>query len=236
MKTKYLFIWVLLVMLTLLGGCSSPLTPNKTQKDIIQHLRRSTVEMIYPIGEQSLTFCSGVWITPSKFLTARHCVEPDETGSAETATNKNLLKYIPGSIFKYKVYDGEKIFHAVVVAYDPKADLALLSSIEQSPHEFVRLTSEVYDGEDCQIVGHPGGLKYTYFKCSVSNALKTLTPFGEEWKLTQISAPIWRGNSGGGVFNLHGDLIGIVSFMRRDIPLTSYAVHFEQIREFISKN
>jgi S1-C subfamily serine protease len=64
--------------------------------------------------------------------------------------------------------------------------------------------SEVVAGEDIYVIGHPQGLRFSLSKGLVSRA---------DRDTIQISAPVSPGNSGGPVFDEHGNLLGIVVSM-----------------------
>jgi S1-C subfamily serine protease len=92
---------------------------------------------------------------------------------------------------------------ADVIAVAAPLDLALLWVPRHSGHgEFIQHISEPADGEPVFVIGHPEGLKYT---------LSTGLVSGLRDQMIQISAAISPGNSGGPVYDVHGDLIGIVS-------------------------
>ena len=69
-------------------------------------------------------------------------------------------------------------------------------------------------GSFAQAMGHPMGLWFSYSSGDVA-AVRTTTA-GLESPITWIQAtvPISPGNSGGGLFNAQGDLIGIASRAR----------------------
>lgn len=93
--------------------------------------------------------------------------------------------------------------NANVVATAKSLDLALLWVSRHSGRaKFVQPISEAVDGEEVFVIGHPEGLKYT---------LSTGIVSGLRDEAIQISAAISPGNSGGPVYDSHGELIGIVS-------------------------
>lgn len=92
---------------------------------------------------------------------------------------------------------------ANVIATSASLDLALLWVPRHSGQaRFVQPISDVADGEEVFVIGHPEGLKYT---------LSTGIVSGLRDESVQISAAISPGNSGGPVYDAHGELIGIVS-------------------------
>jgi S1-C subfamily serine protease len=92
---------------------------------------------------------------------------------------------------------------ADVIASSVPLDLALLWVPRHSGQgKFIEPISRATDGEPVFVIGHPEGLKYT---------LSTGLVSGLRDEIIQISAAISPGNSGGPVYDDHGDLIGIVS-------------------------
>jgi serine protease Do len=92
---------------------------------------------------------------------------------------------------------------ADVVAIADNLDLALLWINRHSGSvAFVQPIATATDGESIFVIGHPEGLKYT---------LSTGIISGLRGSDVQISAAISPGNSGGPVYDDHGNLIAIVS-------------------------
>lgn len=123
------------------------------------------------------------------FVTARHVVGgPSTPGRLEHA----LLAGLSGIWAT-----------ADIVAIHQQLDLALLWLPRRSGKAaFVQPLSSPKDGESIFVIGHPQGLRFTLSTGIVSRA---------EGNSIQISAPISPGNSGGPVYDDHGNLLGIVS-------------------------
>jgi S1-C subfamily serine protease len=64
--------------------------------------------------------------------------------------------------------------------------------------------SRISEGENIFVIGHPQGLRFTLSTGIISRSDKDVL---------QISAPVSPGNSGGPVYDDHGNLIGIVTSM-----------------------
>ena len=108
---------------------------------------------------------------------------------------------------------------AVVVASDPSKDVALVK-LDKLPESIrparVGDSDEVEVGEEIVVIGAPYGLSHTLTTGHISarhrndDALMS----GVDAETFQTDAAINRGNSGGPVFNLRGEVIGIVSYIR----------------------
>ena len=139
---------------------------------------------------------SGVFIEGGLILTAAHVVQ---------TANVVLVKF----------YDGHESF-AHVAASSVQADVALLE-LEDVPEEVApaRLgdSDKVEVGEQIFVVGAPYGLSYTLTVGHISGRVApwTITNKLTDVEYLQTDAAINEGNSGGPMFNMDGEIIGIVS-------------------------
>lgn len=103
--------------------------------------------------------------------------------------------------------DGVKYMTTLIIT-DPNNDIVVLKiDIENAPH--VKM-SGTYPrlGEFVYTIGHPLGIFYSVTAGVVSNVYVDKPPFGTG--LIQTDAELTHGNSGGGLFNMDGYLIGVV--------------------------
>ena len=129
-----------------------------------------------------------------------------------------------------------------VVRMDEKKDLALLMGCakEVSDGPYVRVATQSPNiGDDVWAIGTPMSVKSTVTKGNLSNFVWEQNPKRLTYRFT---ADVFFGNSGGGVFNEKGELVGVVdsiSFLRMSIfsrmliPGGNYAVALEEIRKFL---
>ena len=115
-----------------------------------------------------------------------------------------------------ELHDGRQ-FMARVVASAPRADLALLE-IQDPPSDLVpaRLgdSDSLLVGDDVIVVGAPYGLSYTLSVGHVSGRLKRgETVSGVPLEFIQTDAHVNVGNSGGPMFNMRGEVVGVVSWI-----------------------
>jgi S1-C subfamily serine protease len=99
-------------------------------------------------------------------------------------------------------------FRASLIAADAAADRCVLKSEGPAltPVPGVRLFDSVQVGEPVFAIGAPRGLERTLTEGLVS----AMRP-GKERNLIQTSAPLSPGSSGGGLFDDHGNLLGITT-------------------------
>ena len=140
---------------------------------------------------------SGVLISKDgKVLTAAHVVQ---------TADAVVVEFASGTLVR-----------ARVVASEPAADVALLQ-LESVPSGAAVATLGDSDkteaGDEIFIVGAPFGIEHTLTVGHVSARRRHNTTFGdmEGTELFQTDAAINQGNSGGPMFNLAGEVIGVVS-------------------------
>lgn len=103
-------------------------------------------------------------------------------------------------------------YDAVVVGSDTDTDLAVLK-IEAKGLQAAVLgdSDQLHLGDDVVIIGNPLGLNTSVSKGIVSGLNRELG--SGDWSLPSIQtdAPINSGNSGGAMFNMYGEVVGVVN-------------------------
>jgi len=139
--------------------------------------------------------CSGVIVDEQgHVITNYHCVH----------NQKSIILYY------YDRKDwGE--YAVEVVGTDPLADLALLKIIgsdkKLTPLKFAKNTEKLEVGTDVFALGHPMGMAWTVTKGIISsNERYARHPFVHA---LQTDAAINKGNSGGPLMNMQGEIVGI---------------------------
>ena len=188
-------LWILLLV---------PLTTHASDldKDLVQKILNATVRVVsYTSETEGKGVGAGVLVSESGLILTNYHVIHGAT--------------------KIKVYlwkDRNRTPHvATVLGIDPIADLALLD-IDPWPNEVFRPVdledeiTNIHAGTEVIAVGHPLRLQWTITKGIINsvNRESFLTPYVF---LIQHDAIINQGNSGGPLFNLHGNLIGINTYM-----------------------
>ena len=111
---------------------------------------------------------------------------------------------------------GGETIRARVIASEPEADVSLLQ-LERPPTRSVvaRMgnSDRVDVGDPVFIVGAPYGIGHTLTVGHISGRHRPTAVYGamSRAEFLQTDAAINQGNSGGPMFNMHGDVIGIVS-------------------------
>ena len=256
MKLFKLLTATLLVMV--MGACSSCAhngqIVNRQPSTLVQHLYSSTVALVFQYntddGEKYHTYCSGVWIDKDLILTANHCMKGLAKMEAEVKSDNPFEDpVIPSDL------EGLKVHYAVVQEANgvgneplglhlataerlsPDFDLALVVADGAVPEHQVAVLADESPaiGEKVYVVGHPGGLIWTYTQGWVSAYRDSFTDLDIEGPFMQVEAPVWFGNSGGGAFDTDGRLIGIASFIART-PEAGFFIHANNIRKFLNQD
>lgn len=135
------------------------------------------------------------------------------------------------------LYDGT-VYQANVLATDWQTDIALIKIEPQG-----ELSAAVFGnsdaalkGEDVIVIGNPTGeLKGSVTKGVISHNSRTLTIQGSVMELIQTDASVNPGNSGGGMFNEYGELIGIVNskIVATNVEAIGFAIPSNTVLEIV---
>lgn len=212
----------LVACLALLGavGCSETKSPT-SKKMSVETLRSESVALIEEprdlfalfSGGQPRAFCSGVWVSPSSVLTANHCVDQEDEETEEPI--KDYLVTTADDVQDPrtgKQYYNVKSYEAHRYATDVHHDLALIHVASPPPHAIATVArGTVVQGAKVFNMGQSKGLWFSFASGDVA-ALREENLAPDEPKpafLIQATVPTSPGNSGGGLFNETGELIGI---------------------------
>ncbi len=110
-----------------------------------------------------------------------------------------------GGVVERKVYEDIKI-----IAVDPFHDLAVIkveNKIKAPITPVVLSAGDTRPGDLVFAIGHPHGLEQTVTEGIVSHVKRIISgvPF------LQVDAPVNPGNSGGPLFNINGEVIGVIN-------------------------
>lgn len=167
----------------------------------VEDLVDTTVALVRLDTGNLRPFCSGVWVGPTTIVTAAHCVKDEP----EIAYVQRTDVYAPASVTHRTTLTMRR---ANVVRVDEPNDLALLDAPEAPSHHWAPVSTTIEQGMSVRTVGHPMGLDWSYSTGAVA-AIRKTSEDGPVW--VQSTAPISPGNSGGGLFDARGSLVGICS-------------------------
>ena len=110
------------------------------------------------------------------------------------------------------LYDGTT-YDAAVVGGDEDYDIAVLKiNAENLTPVVIGDSSELNVGDDIAVIGNPlGELTFSMSEGIVSMTNRLINVDGTPFNMIQITAAVNSGNSGGPLFNMYGEVVGIVS-------------------------
>jgi serine protease Do len=191
--------------------------------------------------QQAGSLGSGVVIHPSGLVvTNAHVI----TGNQPTARITDLTVSYRPDWSSSTSSDGPdmKKFKARVVGFDRSNDLALLQIVAPGPFAAATLgrSSDLMIGETVVAVGNPLGREGSVTHGIVSATHRSLAgPTGDQFDdLIQTDAPLNSGNSGGPLFNILGELIGINEAIASDRQFgraegQGLAIPVDRVRELL---
>ena len=161
--------------------------------ELVRRVKPSVVSVITydQKGEVKITG-SGFFVRPGQILTNLHVIEGASRAEVRTFEGKGKTYAVEG-----------------LLAVDAEGDLALLdvsSALERSRAVETSATLPE-EGEKIFVIGNPLRLEGSVSDGIVS-AVREVPNLG---KIIQITAPISHGNSGSPVFNMKGQVVGVVT-------------------------
>lgn len=231
MKRKHSPVWLICIVLTIalfLAGCSprnqenirytvkmlqADHTEPLSAAEILEKIRPTVVDVI-SFTETGTSAGSGVLIGSA---------EEDATDEFFIITNHHVIE--GGTSFQVEVLsiaaDGNettKVYDAALIGSSMKRDIAVLSI--HAPKgaglpiaAFINDSDEVKVGTEVFAIGNPLGILGGTVTHGIISATKREVNVGEIGTMTllQTDASINGGNSGGGLFDIYGNLLGIIN-------------------------
>lgn len=210
---RRIFPQLLLLLLVLFSARLSPAQDNLPE--LVRRVKPAIVGIVtYGANGTALTTGSGFFIRPGQVVTNLHVIRGARRCEVKTLDGKGRVYQVSG-----------------LLAVDEEGDLALLGvelpSGRARSSELATLLPE--EGEKIFVIGNPLKLEGSVSDGIVS-AVRELPNIG---KIIQITAPISHGNSGSPVFNLKGQVVGVVTIKvtnGQNINLAIGAARVRQLR------
>ncbi len=157
-------------------------------------------------------------------------------------TNYHVIE--DGNSVSVTFYNGTS-YDAEVVGYDASNDIAVLKvDAEDLTPVTLGDSDALVVGEDVVAIGNPlGELTFSLTKGTVSALDRTVTLSDDvTMNLIQTDAAINSGNSGGALFNMYGEVIGVTnakysseSLMEAEIDNIGFAIPMNSVKRIISE-
>ncbi|HEV7681679.1 MAG TPA: tetratricopeptide repeat-containing serine protease family protein [Pyrinomonadaceae bacterium] len=191
---KRIFPQLLLLAVAIL--VSKPVFAQETLPELVRRVKPSVVAIAtYDAQGEALMTGSGFFLRSGQVVTNLHVIRGATRCEIKTLDGKGKVYPVAG-----------------VLAVDDEGDLALLgvdmpgdSSARSRSSELARVLPD--EGEQIVVIGNPLKLEGSVTSGIVS-AVREVPNVG---KIVQITAPISHGNSGSPVFNMKGEVVGVVT-------------------------
>ena len=192
-KITYPRLFSIALVLFLTSAAHAASRADESLPSLVKRVKPSVVAIAtYDANGEAVMTGSGFFIRPGQVVTNLHVVRGAARAEIKTLDGKGKIYPVNG-----------------LLAVDEEGDLALLGI--DMPVERTRMTelaSELPDeGEPIFVIGNPLKLEG-----SVSDGIvSAVREVPNSYRIIQITAPISHGNSGSPVFNLRGQVLGVVT-------------------------
>lgn len=201
------------VVLVLIGFLSDPTPAQESLPELVRRVKPAIVAIVtYDAKGDALTTGSGFFIRPGQVVTNLHVIRGARRTDVKTLDGKGRVYQVSG-----------------LLAVDEEGDLALMR-VDMSPEQprssdlAVSLPEE---GETVFVIGNPLKLEGSVTDGIVS-AVREVPGVG---KIIQTTAPISHGNSGSPIFNLKGQVVGVITVKVTNGQNISLAISSDRVRE-----
>lgn len=209
---KRIFPQLLLIVVSFLF--SIPAFSQESLPDLVRRVKPQVVAIAtYDSQGEALMTGSGFFVRPGQVVTNLHVIRGAQRCEIKTLDGKGKVFPVAGTL-----------------AVDEEGDLALLSidmpADRPRASELARVLPD--EGEQIVVIGNPLKLEGSVTDGIVS-AVREVPNVG---KIIQITAPISHGNSGSPVFNMKGQVVGVVTVKvtnGQNINLAIGAARVEQL-------
>ena len=161
--------------------------------ELVRRVKPSVVSVLtYDLKGEPLISGSGFFVRPGEVVTNMHVIKGAHRVEIHTLEGKGRTYPVAGAL-----------------AIDDEADLALLKvdlPAERS-HPLPTTSTLPDEGEQIFVIGNPLRLEGSVSDGIVS-AIREVPDLG---RIIQVTAPVSHGNSGSPLFNMRGEVIGIVT-------------------------
>ena len=190
---KRIFPQLLLIAVSLIFFSITPAFSQESLPELVRRVKPQVVAIAtYDSQGEALMTGSGFFVRPGQVVTNLHVIRGAQRCEIKTLDGKGKVFPVSGTL-----------------AIDEEGDLALLN-VDMPPDrprasELAHVLPD--EGEQIVVIGNPLKLEGSVTDGIVS-AVREVPNVG---KIIQITAPISHGNSGSPVFNMKGQVVGVVT-------------------------
>ena len=174
-------------------SAESPVAPGESLPELIRRVKPAVVAVVtYDAKGNVLLSGSGFFLRPGRVMTNLHVVEGARRAEVKTLDGKGRVYPVEG-----------------LLAVDVEGDLAVLSvSVPADRARAAEVSESVpEEGERVFVIGNPLRLEGSVSDGIVS-AVREVPNLG---RIIQTTAPVSHGNSGSPLFNMRGQVVGVIT-------------------------
>ncbi len=173
---------------------------------------------------------------PAESMGSGAIIHPD----GYVVTNSHVVRMAVEDVLVSIEVDGaERQWKSIVLAEDPRNDLALLKIVGDGPFPALPLgrSDDLLIGEPVIAVGNPFGVGKTVTTGVVGGLKRTVKmDNGESFEdFIQTDAAINPGNSGGPLINVHGEMIGVNTAIIRGGEGIGFAIPVDRVKDIVER-
>lgn len=208
------------IQIALLWGIFLSLTASKLQAQdalpaLVRKIKPSVVTILnYNSSRLWPNYGTGFFVAPDRIVTARHVA---------AGAQYLDIKTVDGRYYRVKG----------VLADSPNYDLLLLQ-LETSPPGVQPLTFAPQlpeEGERLFEIGSPQGLEWTV----ADGIVASIRDIPELGQMIQHAVPSYFGNSGGPLFNLKGQVVGVHASGITGVGVSGYSIPAKHVSELVKR-
>jgi S1-C subfamily serine protease len=162
------------------------------------------------------SYGSGIIVSDNLALTANHVTVTDNV--------------------KIKLYNNNTIFNGKVIAKSIDYDLSLIQTDKSINVSSKIKFGSIKVGESVLSIGNPAGVNFTVTKGIISAFKYKEVNNNKLIRQLQFDAATTPGGSGGGLFNVDGELVGMFLSYDKKANDISYAIDAEFIKQFLKES
>ena len=181
--------------------------------ELVRRVKPAIVAIVtYDAKGEALTTGSGFFLRPGQVVTNLHVIRGARRSEIKTLDGKGRVYEVAG-----------------LLAVDEEGDLALMrvNMSPERPRSTELAVNLPEEGETVFVIGNPLKLEGSVSDGIVS-AVREVPGVG---KIVQTTAPISHGNSGSPIFNLKGQVVGVVTVKVTNGQNISLAIGSDRVRE-----
>lgn len=224
---------LLFTLILVILGCTTtqPVEASPSRVALAAEITTETVALVQDDGLGSLiAYCTGVWVSPRTILTALHC-----------AKNEAVIGYVTREdVYPHGTLSPDLLMRArgaLVTMIDRQHDLALLRTSSPPPaHGVAHMrVGTIAPGMQAQTVGHSLALWFSYSSGDVAAVRQIDLGDGNDVLWIQCTTPTSPGNSGGGLFDSEGSLMGVAHAAATKGQQLNFYVHAKYIDSLLAR-